>query len=182
MNELASKAQLRMSYMRWALFSITLILFFGMASGYMANSGYGNHWFSALAKPAFTPPGWVFAAVWPTLYVLLGLAVALIIDARGAAGRGLALLLFIVQLLGNFAWSPLFFAAHEISLALYLLVAILALSLLAAGLFSRIRPLAALLMLPYLLWLGFALYLNYGIDKLNPDGETLVAPAINTQI
>jgi benzodiazapine receptor len=163
MNELASKAQLRMSYFRWALVCITAILFCGIASAVM-------------------PPGPVFRLVWPALYVLLGLSVAFIIDARRAAGKGLALTLFAVQLLCNFIWSPLFFAAHEVMLSLYLLCVILVLSLVTAGLFSRIRPGAALLMVPYIAWLCFAIYLNYEVDRLNPGAETLVAPAINTQI
>jgi benzodiazapine receptor len=182
MNELASKAQLRMSYFRWALVCITAILFCGIASAVISNSGYGNRWFAALVKPDLMPPGPVFRLVWSALYVLLGLAVAFIIDARRAAGKGLALTLFAVQLLCNFIWSPLFFAAHEVMLSLYLLCVILVLSLVTAGLFSRIRPGAALLMVPYIAWLCLAIYLNYEVDRLNPGAETLVAPAINTQI
>jgi len=182
MNELASKAQLRMSYFRWALFCIAVILLCGTGSALLANSGYGNHWFAALAKPDIMPAGWVFRAVWTALYVLLGLAVALVIDARRARGRGLALTLFIVQLLCNFIWFPLFFAAHELTLSVYLLCAVLVLSLVTAGLFARIRAGAALLMLPYILWLCLAAYLNFEVHRLNPNAETLVAPAINTQI
>jgi hypothetical protein len=76
MNELASKAQLRMSYFRWALVCITAILFCGIASAVISNSGYGNRWFAALVKPDLMPPGPVFRLVWPALYVLLGLSVA----------------------------------------------------------------------------------------------------------
>lgn len=182
MNEIASKSQLRLSYFRWALFCVTVILIFGTGSGYLANSGYGNHWFAALAKPALMPPGPVFAIVWPILYVLLGFSVAVVIHARGARGRGIALMLFVVQMLCNFIWSPMFFAAHEVSLALYLLGVILLLAAITTVLFARIRTGAALLMLPYLLWLCFAFYLNYEVGRLNPSAETLVAPAINTQI
>lgn len=182
MNELASRAQLRMSYFRWALFCITVILLCGMGSALLANSGYGNHWFAALAKPDIMPPGWVFRAVWTALYILLGLAVALVVDARGARGRGLALTLFVVLLMGNFIWSPLFFSGHELTLSVYLLAVMLGLSLLTAWRFSRIRTGAALLMLPYILWLCFATYLNFEVNRLNPNAETLVAPTINTQI
>ena len=182
MNELASKGQLRLSYFRWALVCITAILFCGILSGVIANSGHDNRWFAALTKPDLMPPGKIFGIVWPALYVLLGLAVALILDARRARGKGLAITLFIVQLLCNFGWSPLFFAAHEVELALYLLGVILLLSVVTAWLFSRIRTAAGLLMLPYILWLCFAIYLNFEVDRLNPGAETLVAPAINTQI
>lgn len=182
MSEIASRAQLRMSYFRWALVCVTCVLGLGMASGWLANSGYGNSWFAALDKPALTPPGWVFGLVWPILYVLLGLSLALVIDARRAAGRGIAITLFLVQLCCNLAWSPLFFAAHETTLAFYLLLVILALAILTALLFGRIRPMAALLLVPYVMWLCFAAYLSFAIDQRNPNAETLVAPSINTQI
>ena len=182
MNELASKAQLRMSYFRWALVCITAILFCGIASATIARSGYGNGWFAALVKPQLMPPGSVFRAVWIGLYVLLGLALAYVIDARRARGRGLAVTLFMVQLACNFIWSPLFFAAHEARLSFYLLCVMLILSLVTTGLFSRIRTAAGLLMIPYLLWLCFAAYLNFEVNRLNPGAETLVSPSINTQI
>lgn len=182
MNELASRGQLRLSYFRWALVCVTAILFCGIVSAVIADSGHGNKWFAALTKPDLMPPGQLFRIVWPTLYVLLGLAAALIFDARRAAGKGLAITLFIVQCLCNFIWAPLFFAAHEVGLALYLLGVILLLSAVTAGLFWRIRATAGLLMLPYILWLCFAIYLIFEVVRLNPGAETLVAPAINTQI
>ncbi|HEX7852421.1 MAG TPA: TspO/MBR family protein [Sphingobium sp.] len=182
MNEIASKSQLRMSFIRWALFCVSFILLLGIGSGILSNSGYGNRWFAALAKPAIMPPGWIFGGAWTILYILLGLSLAVVIGARGAPGRGIAITLFIVQLILNFAWSPLFFAAHEVTLALYLLLVILLLSVLTTVLFARIRILAALFLLPYLAWLCFASYLSYEIDTFNPNGETLVAPGISTQI
>lgn len=182
MSEIASIGQLRMSYLRWALFTVPLILMLGMLSGRMANSGYGNRWFASLAKPDATPPGWVFGTVWPLLYLMLGLAVAMILHARGARLRWLAISLFAIQIALNFLWSPLFFAAHQVTGALYLAALIAALTLITALLFARIRKSAALLMLPYLLWLCFATWLTFEIDRLNPAAETLVAPAISTQI
>lgn len=182
MNEIASRSQLRMSFLRWGLFCVSLFLLLGIGSGILSNSGYENRWFVALTKPSLMPPGWAFGAAWTILYILLGLALAVVINARGAPGRGFAIALFLIQMLLNFLWSPLFFAAHEVSLALYLIVAILLLSTLSAALFVRLRPIAAALMIPYLLWLCFATYLNFAIDRMNPDAETLVAPAISTQI
>jgi tryptophan-rich sensory protein len=182
MNEIASRSQLRMAFMRWALFCVSLILLLGVGSGILSNSGYGNRWFAVLAKPDFTPPGWMFGVAWTLLYILLGISLAIVIGARGAPGRGLAITLFIVQLILNFAWSPLFFAAHEVALAFYLLLVILLLSVVTAALFARVRPIAALLLLPYLAWLCFASYLSYEIHRMNPTGETLVAPGYSTQI
>jgi benzodiazapine receptor len=182
MNEIASQGQLRLAFLRWALVTVPAIEFLGMVSGFLSNSGYGNRWFAALVKPDLTPPGWVFATVWPTLYLLMGLALAIVIHARGARGRGLAIMLFIVQIVCNFAWSPLFFAAHEATLAFYLLLVILVLATVTTVLFGRIRALAAWLMVPYLVWLGFASGLAYDIDRMNPGAESLVPSAISTQI
>lgn len=181
MTEIASPAQLRMSYLRWALVTVPAILLLGTLSGVAANSGYGNGWFDALRKPGFMPPAWAFPVAWTILYICLGLALALILHARGARGRPLALTLFLVQLALNFAWSPLFFAAHKVSLAFWVIVAMWILAAAAAFLFFRIRRLAGLLMLPYLAWLLLAGALNHAIERLNPDAE-LAAPASGTDI
>ena len=174
MTGIASKSQLRMSYLRFALFTVPLILFLGIVSGRVANSGYDNAWFAALLKPDLMPPGATFGIVWTILYVLLGLSIAMVLNARGARGRGLAITLFVVQMLLNFAWSPVFFGMHQVRTALVIILAMLAISAVVTVLFMRIRPVAAYLMIPYLAWLAFASLLNYQIIQLNPDAETLV--------
>ena len=174
MNGIASKAQLRMSYLRIALITVPLVLLLGTLSGRASGSGYGNPWFDALVKPDAMPPGWVFGAVWTFLYIWLGLAVAMIIHARGAEGRGQALAAFILQLLLNYAWSPVFFAMHQVETALTLIGAMIVIALAATALMAKVRKAAGLLMLPYLAWLCFAAYLNYQIVVLNPGAETLV--------
>lgn len=181
MTEIASRAQLRMSYLRWALVTVPLILLLGTISGVASGSTSGNPWFAALRKPGFMPPDWAFPVAWTILYILLGLALALILHARGARGRPLAIGLFVVQLILNYSWSPLFFAAHRVSLGFWVIVAMLLISAAAALLFFRIRRAAGLLMLPYLAWLVFAGALNHGIERLNPDAE-LAAPASATDI
>ena len=108
------------------------------------------------------------ALVWPILYALLGLALALILAEPPSDRRRNALILFFAQLAINFAWSPVFFAAHAIQAALGMIVVMAGLAAFAAGQFRRIRPLAGLLMLPYLLWLCFAAALNSAIGNLNP--------------
>ncbi len=182
MTGIASKSQLRMSYLRFALFTVPLILLLGIASGRASNSGYGNAWFDALVKPELMPPGAVFGIAWTTLYILLGLSIAIILNARGAKGRALAIGLFVLQMLLNFAWSPIFFGMHQVRLALFVLVAILAISIVVAILFARIRGAAAVLLIPYLAWLSFASILNYQIIQLNPEAETLVPGQGGTDI
>lgn len=179
MTAIASKSQLRMSFLRYALFTVPLVLLLGIVSGQLADSGYGNAWFDALEKPAIMPPGWMFGAAWTILYILLGFALALVLHARGARGRGLALGLFVLQLLLNYAWSPLFFAYHEVGAAFWTILAMILISAIAAILFWRIRRSAGLLMLPYLAWLCFAATLTWQIGVLNP-GASELAPGAST--
>lgn len=182
MGGIASKSQLRMSFLRWAVFTVPLILLLGFASGRAVPSGSDNGWYMALQKPAITPPGIVFPIAWTSLYILLGLAVAVILHARGARGRGLALGLFAVQFLLNLAWTPLFFGMHQVGTALIVIIAMLAVAILTTVLFGRIRPLAAWLMVPYLVWISFAGVLTWRIGQLNPDAETLVPAAHTSQM
>lgn len=182
MVEIASKTQLRMSFLRWALFLVPLILLLGWLSGQWSGSGEENRWYSALIKPEMTPPGWAFPLVWTILYVLMGLALAMIFNARGASGRPLAIFLFIVQLIANLIWSPLFFGMHQVGAALWLIVFIFVTAFATTIMFANIRKAAGWLMVPYLAWLVVAGILNWQIDRLNPDAETLVVPAITSQI
>jgi tryptophan-rich sensory protein len=182
MNEIASPGQLRLAYARWALVTVPALVFLGFLSGKLANSGYGNRWFAALAKPDLIPPGWVFGLAWTILYIMMALAFAVVLHARGARGRGIAIVAFLAQLVLNLLWSPLFFRAHLVDEALVLIVALLGLMAVTILLFWRVRPVAALLLLPYLCWLAFASYLNYEIGRLNPDAESLGKPAFQTQI
>lgn len=181
MTAIASRAQLRMSYLRWALVTVPLILLLGTLSGAASGSASDNPWFASLAKPGFMPPGWAFPVAWTFLYICLGLALAHILHARGARGRPLALSLFAAQLVLNLAWSPLFFAAHKVSLAFWVIVAMWILAAACAYCFFRIRRAAGLLMLPYLAWLILAGALNHQIDRLNPGAE-LAAPGSGTDI
>lgn len=182
MSEIASKQQLRMAFVRWAVVTVPLVLLLGFASGRSVPVGPENRWYQALAKPAATPPDLAFPVAWTILYILMGLALALVINARGSSLRVPGIVLFFAQLVPNLLWTPLFFGAHQVFNALLVLVATLVLAAAATAVFARVRPSAALLMLPYLAWLVFAGYLNYEIDRLNPGAQTLVPPASSSQI
>lgn len=158
----------RREWWRIALVTVPAIIVAGSASGWLSNSGSGNSWFDGLTKPFFMPPGWVFGVVWPILYALLGFALALVLAEPASDRRRNALILFAAQLALNFAWSPIFFAAHAIQLALVVIVVMAGIAAFTAGQFRRIRPLAGYLMVPYLLWLCFAAALNSTIGDLNP--------------
>jgi translocator protein len=182
MTGLASPSQLRLSFLRWALVTMPLLLLLGTVAGRVAGAGGGNPWFEALAKPDAMPPAWAFGAAWTILYLVLGLALALVLHARGARGRPLALALFLVQLLLNYSWPLVFFALHRVDVAFALLLLMILLAAAAAWLFFRIRSAAGLLMLPYLAWLAFAALLTWQIGLLNPDAERLVPAASSADI
>jgi tryptophan-rich sensory protein len=164
------------------LFTVPVVLGLGFLSGEVAGSGYGNAWFDALDKPEAMPPGWVFGAAWSILYLLLGVALALVLAAPPARARTAGLAFFAAQLALNYLWSPVFFAMHEVGLAFTILMAMLVLSIVTTALFRRVRAAAALLMLPYLAWLCFAAWLTYGIDERNPNARQLVVGAASADI
>lgn len=168
MTELASPGQLRAALLRWTLFLSPLLLLLGFLSGAISGSGEGNVWFFGLDKPALYPPPQTFAIVWAVLYLLMGLALAMVVTARGAAGRGLGIGLFVVQFVLNLAWSPVFFGMGQISAALVLLVAIDLAVLATVAAFFRVRPLAGWLLLPTLAWVLFATLLTYQFLIANP--------------
>jgi len=160
------------SWVRIALVACPAIMLLGSASGWLSNSGYGNDWFAALAKPGFMPPGWLFGVVWPLLYLLMGIALAIILAQPPSKRRRNALILFFLQLALNFAWSPIFFALHDIRLAKIVIFLMAGVAAAAAGQFFRLRGVAGLLLIPYLAWLVFAATLNAAIESLNPGAGT----------
>ena len=158
----------RANWWKIAVATVIGIELIGGLSGWISNSGYGNGWFDALEKPSFMPPGWLFGVVWPLLYALLGVALAMVLAEPASDRRKLGLSLFAVQMVLNFAWSPIFFAGHDITLAKYVIFIMVLLAAAAAGQFYRLRKAAGLLMIPYLAWLIFASVLNSTIEGLNP--------------
>jgi len=184
LREIASKGQLRLAYLRWAVVTVPFVLLLGLASARLAPVGSANPWFLRLAKPGYLPPEWVFPVALAIVFALMGLALAMVINARGSRARRSALLLFAAQMVPGLAWPPVFFGMHQVTAALALVVAAAVLGLLAVILFGRVRMGAALLLLPYLGWLGFAGALLYEIDRRNPDAASLVLarPADQMQI
>lgn len=178
MTELASPGQLRASLLRWSLFLAPLLLLLGTISGAMSGSGSNSLWFASLEKPAIYPPSATFGIVWTVLYLLMGIALAMVVTARGAPGRGLAIAVFLVQFLLNLAWSPVFFGMQMLVPAFYLLLAIDAAVLATVVLFYRVRPLAALLLAPYLAWVLFAAVLNWQFVQANPEQAAGVEVAL----
>jgi tryptophan-rich sensory protein len=182
MTGLASQSQLRMSFLRYALFTVPGIVLLGTLSGTLSGSAENNPWFEALVRPALMPPGWVFGAAWTLLYILIGLSLAMVLHARGARKRERALMLFALQLLLNFAWSPVFFRLHQVGTALSIIAAMVVGCFVLILVVWRIRPLAGLLLYPYLGWLMFAGLLNFEILRLNPNAAALAPQGASTDI
>jgi tryptophan-rich sensory protein len=149
--------------------SILACVLVGASGGLFTAAGL-EAWYPTLARPALAPPDWVFAPVWTTLFVLSGVAVWLVwraaARARTAATRR-ALAAFALQFAVNVAWSAVFFGLRSIAGGLVVVVTLWVLILVTIRLFARVDRRAAALLVPYLLWVSFAAYLNYGFFLRN---------------
>lgn len=119
-------------------------------------------------QPPESPPAILFPIVWTILYALMGIGAARISLTPASAQRNRSLNLFVAQLIVNFFWSLIFFNTGAYGFALVWLILLFLLVLWMALEFRKTDPLAALLQLPYLLWLAFAAYLNWAVWQLNP--------------
>jgi tryptophan-rich sensory protein len=153
---------------------LALIGFVGMsllvwAANGAITAGSVRGWYGSLAAPPGTPPTWLFAPVWTTLYPVMGVAAWLVwrrIDV-GAERKRAALRTWGWQLLVNSLWSPAFFGLHSLGLGFVVICTLLATVLLTIRRFVPLQPLAAALMAPYAVWIGYAAYLNAGFWWLN---------------
>lgn len=149
------------------IISIAIPLIVGAVSGFFTSESVQG-WFTTIQKPSFNPPNWIFAPVWTTLYILMGIACFLVWKSKNeTAAKRTAIIFYSVQLTLNFFWSIIFFGAHEPGWALIDIIALLVMILLTAIWFERISVAAAWLMVPYICWVSFATVLNYYIWKLN---------------
>jgi tryptophan-rich sensory protein len=146
---------------------VSLILFLvlvaggGIAIGYLTAPG---EWYAQLAKPAFNPPGWIFGPVWTGLYVLIAIAGWRVWQRDGG---GWPMKLWWMQIVLNFSWSPVFFSAHRIGLALIVILLLLGAILAFIATAWRQDRVAAWLFAPYAAWVAFASILNASILMLN---------------
>jgi tryptophan-rich sensory protein len=124
-------------------------------------------WYEALDKPLGTPPGWVFPVVWTALYAAMGVALFLALRAAPAGALKVPLALFATQLVLNGAWSWLFFGLQRPGLAAVEIVLLWLLIVASTVSFWRLTVAAGALLVPYLLWVGYATYLNLGLWLLN---------------
>jgi benzodiazapine receptor len=156
--------------MQTVRFIIALMVCFG-ASGlgalFMSNDAVGN-WYEQLQKPSITPPDWVFGPAWTILYIMMSISVFLVWNKGLDHPKvKLAICIFLIQLTLNAAWTPMFFGFHLILPALIDIVLLFIAILITMLAFKGISFWASMLLLPYLLWVGFATILNAMIWNLN---------------
>jgi tryptophan-rich sensory protein len=124
-------------------------------------------WYAGLNKPSFNPPNWIFGPMWTFLYFLMGISFYLIWKLPASKERSTAIQLFITQFVFNFCWSIIFFSMHQIGWAFLEIIAMWVFILLTILQFRKLSIPAAVLLIPYLLWVSFASILNGSIWQLN---------------
>lgn len=124
-------------------------------------------WYASLNRPSISPPNWLFGPVWTALYILMGISLWLIWKLPQDAKRNRAMALFFIQLALNFGWSFIFFYFHQIGLALIEIILLWIAIVLMLVQFYRLRPPAAWINVPYLLWVTFATFLTAAYYQLN---------------
>ena len=145
--------------------SILLTLAVGGLIGFLTSMGMDS--FDALTKPPLTPPSFLFPIVWTVLFILMGVGAARIFMTDPTAARNRALIVYVVQLAVNFLWSIIFFNLQAYGFAFFWLILLWVLILTMIYLFCKIDKPAALIQIPYAIWVTFAGYLNLMIWLLN---------------
>ena len=146
--------------------SILLPLALGAIAGMFTSQSIPD-WYATLNRPSFNPPNWIFGPVWTTLYLLMGISLFLIWKQDAGKERNLAIFVFIIQQALNFGWSFIFFYFNMIGLALIEIVFLWISIVIMIRLFYKIKPWAAFINIPYLLWVAFAAILNASYYLLN---------------
>lgn len=144
---------------------VLLCFTFGFLSGYLTTDAITG-WYTTINKPSWQPPNWLFGPVWTVLYIMMGIAVALIWHSDHK-DENKAITFFVVQFVLNMAWSLIFFNLHQIGFAFLEILTLLLFIILTIIHFYKINKTAAYLLIPYLAWVIFATILNGTIWSLN---------------
>jgi benzodiazapine receptor len=148
------------------LVSLALPLGLGAIAGLFTAEAVPE-WYETLNRPSFNPPNWLFGPVWTILYILLGISLFLIWKQSASKERNLAIFVFLLQQALNFGWSFIFFYFNMIGLALIEIILLWISIIIMLVLFYKIKPMAAYINIPYLIWVTFATILNAGYYLLN---------------
>lgn len=149
------------------IISLALPLAIGYIGSIFTGNSIDDGWYASLNQPSFNPPSSVFGPVWTILYVLMGISLYMVWTQVPGKRRENALGVFALQLLLNFLWSLFFFYFKDIEIALLDIIALWISIVIMIWLFYRVKPLAGLLNIPYLLWVTFATALNIAYYLLN---------------
>ena len=151
------------------LFGLLLLCVGGGAAIGIVTAGNINQWYEQLNQPSWTPPNWLFGPVWTVLYAMMAVAMWLVWRSGMRSGKSTraAVQSFGIQLVLNFLWTPVFFAAHQMGLALIIIVLLILAVAITIVLFKQHLPLAGWLVIPYLCWVIYATTLNAGFLWLN---------------
>ena len=149
---------------------LTFILFFiitysASLIGGLATINFKEPWYSLIIRPSFSPPDWVFAPVWTTLYFMMTLAVWLFWHSTNRDMK--TVYIYFIHIIVNTTWSITFFVFHQIAISILVLVILITLIIILIKNFKRVNLISSYLMIPYLLWCCFALVLNVSIFILN---------------
>ncbi len=147
-------------------FSILVSLSAGGIGSFFTASSIPT-WYSTLNKPFFNPPNWIFAPVWTTLYVLMGISLYLILVTKTKKNKTIPISIFATQLVLNTLWSILFFGLKSPLIALIEIILLWITILFTIKQFNQIFPISSYLLYPYLAWVSFASLLNLAIFLLN---------------
>lgn len=148
------------------LICILIPLLIGAISGYYTATSITT-WYAALHKPSFNPPNYLFGPVWTALYILMGISLFIVLNKARAEEKNKIRIVFSIQLILNFLWSFLFFKFQQLGLALAEIILMWFSILYMIFVFYKTSKLAALMNIPYLLWVSFATLLTYSIYSLN---------------
>ncbi|MDC3173958.1 tryptophan-rich sensory protein [Candidatus Pelagibacter sp.] len=149
---------------------LTFILFFVITYsasliGGLATINFKEPWYSLIIRPSFSPPDWVFAPVWTTLYFMMTLAVWLFWHSTNRDMK--TVYIYFIHIIVNTTWSITFFVFHQIAISILVLIILITLIIILIKNFKRVNLISSYLMIPYLLWCCFALVLNVSIFVLN---------------
>jgi benzodiazapine receptor len=155
-----------MKYLRLVI-AILICLLAGSIGSIFTSKSIST-WYTTIKKPSFNPPNWVFAPVWTTLFILMGISLYLVWN-KGLQVEGVktAIIIFGAQFLFNILWSLLFFGLQSPLYAFIDIIALWIMILLTIIYFYRISPVSSYLLFPYILWVSFAAILNFMIVVLN---------------
>ena len=146
--------------------SILIPLIIGFLGSFFTSSSVDS-WYTTINKPSFNPPGWIFAPVWTTLYILIGLSFYLVWRGNFGMKRKKVISVYFFQLFFNLLWSVLFFGLKSPLLGLIDIIVLLIFIVVNTVIFYKISKTAGYLLIPYLLWVSFATILNVSIFILN---------------